>query len=202
MTEQYTYENLGGGRTRVLRYADNWLRSEVNYKEYSRSGVSKRWNEQGVLIQEAHYQEDKLHGVYREYYDDGRLKKECEYKDNIKHGREREYHILCKSNEYFLNVERHYKNGLLYGISKSWYSDGMGGGVEVENHYKDGKKHGKCKRWWYNGQLWEEENYVEGKQEGVSRSYDFNGVKMSERKWNEGKYWVEEKVIPGHWEKA
>ncbi|SNR75297.1 Antitoxin component YwqK of the YwqJK toxin-antitoxin module [Lutibacter agarilyticus] len=68
--------------------------------------------------------------------------------------------------------EENYENGVLNGISKTFYKSGIP--TEIL-HYKNGKLHGKVERFADNGVLIDDLSYVDGKLQGLAKYYNLDG---------------------------
>lgn len=86
--------------------------------------------------------------------------------------------------------EENYKNGSLYGESKTYYLTGK---ITEFSHFKNGVLHGNLKRYADNGVLLDNLNYNNGKLHGAAKYYNIDGKLIF---W--GDYENDEKV--GKWE--
>lgn len=86
--------------------------------------------------------------------------------------------------------EENYDNGILEGVSKTYYLTGK---ITEISHYKNGKLHGNLKRYADNGILLDDLNYENGKLHGAAKYYNVEGKLIY---W--GDYENDEKV--GKWE--
>lgn len=82
-----------------------------------------------------------------------------------------------------LSNERHYKDGKIHGISKSWYENGQ---LEAEISNKDGKQDGILKEWYENGQLKAVTSLKDSKLDGVSKIWDEDGKLIREITYKDG----------------
>ncbi|MDO6739167.1 toxin-antitoxin system YwqK family antitoxin [Wenyingzhuangia sp. 2_MG-2023] len=106
--------------------------------------------------------------------------------------------VYQKYNDTLLRFDKQYKSGLLNGVSKKWYSNGVlaefrvyQAGNKVKTHkgwwsngnqkfiftYNDeGVYHGNAKEWFENGQLYKDFNYTNGHEEGSQKMYLNDGT--------------------------
>lgn len=75
--------------------------------------------------------------------------------------------------------ETHYKDGKIHGTYMAWFPNGK---KEMEFHYNNGALDGVSKIWHYSGHLKSEENYCMGKKCGTFTYYKYNG--LLERRMN------------------
>lgn len=68
--------------------------------------------------------------------------------------------------------EENYENGVLSGLSKTYYKTGTLTEVLM---YKNGKLHGNIKRFADNGVLIDDVNYIDGKLNGLANYYNLDG---------------------------
>lgn len=69
-------------------------------------------------------------------------------------------------------AEENYKNGVLNGVSKTYYLTGK---ITEFSHFKNGKLHGSLKRYADNGILLDDLNYENGKLHGAAKYYNNKG---------------------------
>ena len=119
-------------------------------------------------------------GQIFEYYYNGQVKKDITYnKDGKKEGA---YSIYYKSGEKW--EEGRYKNDLLQGNFKKWYTNGQ----KAEDHTMvDGKIDGPYERYYYNGELWKKGTYVNGVLDGLYEKWFNNGQKAYSYSYTNGK---------------
>jgi antitoxin component YwqK of YwqJK toxin-antitoxin module len=94
------------------------------------------------------------------------------------------------SNGKTIILEETYKNGLLDGVVKIFYKDGI---LTEESYYKSGKRHGSSKRYTSEGKMISNIPYFKGKVHGKVFYYDNHGVIRET-----GHYDMEKRV--GRWE--
>ncbi len=75
-------------------------------------------------------------------------------------------------NEKTILSEENYTNGILNGISKTYYKTGK---ITEILFYKNGKLHGNTKRYASNGILLDDLNYKNGKLHGLAKYYNVKG---------------------------
>jgi antitoxin component YwqK of YwqJK toxin-antitoxin module len=63
-------------------------------------------------------------------------------------------------------------NGLLNGVSESWYTNGQ---MQVREHFKDGVSHGLREKWHEDGHRLSQATIVDGKVTGTFRSWHDSG---------------------------
>ena len=157
-------------------YRNEQLKSEGNYKEGKKDGLTKRWYENGQLELEENYREGKEDGLCKRWY---------------------------KKEKIQLELEENYTYGYRDGLCKRWYRNGQlrsEGNYTGLREYEDGsydeydvsaltaaKKDGLCKEWYENGQLKLEENFKEGTKDGLTKRWHENGQLELEINYKEGK---------------
>jgi len=98
----------------------------------------------------------------------GILESEGEMNGKNRIGKWLYYHSNGKS----ILSEENYKNGVLNGISKTYYLNGK---ITEFSHYKNGKLDGNLKRYADNGILLDNLNYKNGKLYGAAKYYNIKG---------------------------
>jgi antitoxin component YwqK of YwqJK toxin-antitoxin module len=98
-------------------YPTGALKSVTTYVEGHKEGMAFEFETTAMLAKQYFYHQDKLYGFYRVY------------------------------NGAFLKEEKHYENGELNGVSRTFYDDGA---LLEEAHYKEGKRNGVSK--WFDQQ--------------------------------------------------
>jgi len=177
---EYNYKN--GQKEGIQIYMmDGIISSSETYKNGSRHGISKSWDDEANLESEQNYKDGELDGWQRFYASDGSILGEANLIDgngtltvNYENG---QVHYL-----------KTYVNGSLSGLRMIWYRNGQMKDSTVRSDQDYGKS------WYSNGQLeshstksfdrfWDENGNIEYEyllSEGISRSYFENGQLESE----------------------
>jgi len=177
---EYNYKN--GQKEGIQIYMmDGIISSSETYKNGSRHGISKSWDDEANLESEQNYKDGELDGWQRFYASDGSILGEANLIDgngtltvNYENG---QVHYL-----------KTYVNGSLSGLRMIWYRNGQMKDSTVRSDQDYGKS------WYSNGQLeshstksfdrfWDENGNIEYEElwsEGISRSYFENGQLESE----------------------
>jgi len=120
------------------------------------------------------------------FTEEGILESKGEMKKDLRIGKWLFYHKGGKT----LISEENYKEGLLHGVSKTYYKTGKTTEILF---YNNGKLNGNIKRFSDEGVLLDDLNYIEGKLNGLATYYDTYG-KVRET----GQYKDDEKI--GNWD--
>lgn len=166
-------------------------------------GISRIWDEDGLLIEESRYvmgelegryityhrngklsgdynfSKGKMQGTQREYYENGKLKRQFEASNDMKEGLSTWYHENGKKQE-----ESYYVNNKLHGISKVWDADGL---LIVECRYFMDELDGRYISYYKNGKIKSSLNFVKGKKHGSQRDNFENGNLKVQFEYNNGK---------------
>ena len=102
----------------------------------------------------------------------------CYKGERIKHGKHIKYH---KGGE-IKAFERDYRDNLLDGAYKEWYSDGT---LKVEVYYSQGMLNGSYKRWYANGNPQITARYSDNQRVGQYTEYFKNGRPRVQKNYNE-----------------
>lgn len=147
-------------------FPDGTLKSEIDYKDGTRTATSK-----GVK-----------NGIERIYYNNGQLAYEVHNIDNKRDGVLKWY-----EREGPLIKETHYKMGKMHGTDKIYFDNGK---LQFSVNFVDDKKEGIEKEYYSTGQLASKVNYIHGKREGYLKRYHQKGYLMSQvlykRNYKEG----------------
>ncbi|MBG7631263.1 MAG: hypothetical protein IZT56_12645, partial [Bacteroidetes bacterium] len=119
------------------------------------------------------------------FTEEGILESEGEMKKELRVGKWLFYYKEGKT----IISEENYINGLLHGVSKTYYKDGKTTEILF---YKEGKLNGNIQRFSDEGVLLDDLNYTNGKLEGLANYYDTFGKLRAT-----GKYRNDEKI--GDW---
>jgi antitoxin component YwqK of YwqJK toxin-antitoxin module len=151
-----------GGRGNHVEYGDNGLKTEAGPVDGGRkTGLWKRWNSQGRLVEENDYSSGK--GLLKNAWNDAG-------KQTVKDGNG-EYAALSDDGKTVL-VKGAYHNGRMDGVWTFCYPDGK---TRLTIPYKNGEIDGALETWFQSGQLESRANYVNGKCDGESLWYHENG---------------------------
>ena len=112
-------------------------------------------------------------------YPDGKLWAEGNFQNGMLEGLTKTYYI----NGNF-EFEENYKSGKLEGLKRIYY---INGNLAAEVNYKNGQEEGLAKNYYINGNLWSEVNYKNGEEEGLIKAYDMNGNLGAEINFKDGK---------------
>ncbi len=104
----------------------------------------------------------------------------------IRHGADTRYYLNGQ-----VQMEEHYRGGLLDSITEFWYPNGNKRG---ELPYSGGKPHGKAMTWYPNGKKESEKNWEQGLLEGLSTEWDEKGAVRNTTLWKQNK--IEKVVAP------
>lgn len=97
------------------------------------------------------FHDGKENGLIQIFGEDGKLKKEYTIAGGFKNGEEI---IYSGSNRKLVSL--HYKNGLIQGLAKTWYENGI---LESQREMFQNKKNGELRAWYGDGRLMLIEEY-------------------------------------------
>lgn len=100
-------------------------------KTWQFDGISKAWDENGVLLAEIQYLKGVLSGFTTHYHPNGKVWKSIPFSNNLIDGT---FIIFLDNGEIFQKGE--YKNGLKHGLSYRYWN---GGAVAAEESYNQGR---------------------------------------------------------------
>ena len=188
--EKINQLNLNGKREGVWKkyYNNKRIRYQGQFKNGKEIGIFKFYSASNSEYPEAikTFEQKSNFAKVKFYSEKGLLKSEGEMKGKIRIGKWKYYHIDGKT---ILSEER-YKEGILNGESKTYYTTGK---LTEHLFYKNGKLSGNIKRYADNGNLLGDLNYIEGKLYGPAKYYNTKGKLIY---W--GDYEDDEKI--GKWE--
>ncbi|WP_194436606.1 toxin-antitoxin system YwqK family antitoxin [Vibrio fluminensis] len=151
-----------------IYHANGNLLSEGSRNEKGQyEGLTRIYDQDGVLIEEADFLAGKRHGIHRTFYPNGQVKAEYTNKNNIAAG---EYVSYYKNGQVSYRVN--YVSGMQEGPGYSYSENGF---LYLETTFRKGKKHGVVRGWYSEDQLRFEKNYREGKQHGAMTHYYESG---------------------------
>ena len=117
-------------------------------------------------------------GVWIFYHENGKIEVDAHYKDGLLNGLSKNYF-----DNGHLNGEGNYQNGKLNGIRKIYFENGS---IKEDLFYKDDVEDGLRKKYFSNGSLKENGTYVNGQASGHFVFYNENGSIWSEVDYSEG----------------
>jgi antitoxin component YwqK of YwqJK toxin-antitoxin module len=208
------YFELGGKRDGIYisYYLSGYLELECGYVAGLREGREKHYYDAAstMLKSEVDFHEDKKSGISRWYTSTGRLIGEAHYLDGHKHGSHIEWYTdteeqRLRSVEHHLNGKRHgifmkwsfqgqlllfgvYVNDEKDGRFCAWYEEHYG--LKIKEFFVNGVKHGKSAEYYeptanYPGLVPKEVGYYDhGMRVGLWRMYWSNGQLKSESEYN------------------
>ena len=179
-------------------YPGGKIRAEGVYTKGKCTGEWKYYHPDGKIEQIGKYTKSgKLEGTWKWYYDDGLLAREENYHNGVKDGESTEYDETGKEIEggEYVNgqedgpwfriigdyMERgNYREGLRYGMWKSWYLVSRDDVTDSIPRYKgnfiDDLPDGKHVEYWENGKIKDEGLYLMGKKDGDWFKYNSDGT--------------------------
>lgn len=169
----------------VREYYNNGnLKTEEEYENGERNGISKTYSRGGSLIDYIEFKKGLVNGSRKVYYDSEKLWFSQEYQNGYLNGKMFNY-----EEDGSLSSEMEFKLGIPDGLDKTYYKNGL---LSKEGTYKNGKKIGIWKSYNENGELIEEKEYpLEYSQEEkeqllstVELVYDFVKLKYYEKNKN------------------
>lgn len=182
---QYFYDD-GPNATKSV------LLKETIFKAGLKEGIEKRYNREGLVIEESNYVNDKLHGKYIKKSPKGVLLIEGEYYMDKKTGEWKEYQ---EEREGALKSITNYKDDKKHGKQILYYADGKT--KLAEGNFENDLETGTWKYFYENGKLEKEGSYIpevysdaeeekidpkkpKTKRKGVWKKYYRNGNLFSE----------------------
>ncbi len=165
-----------------VRYYPNGKKySEGYYKRGERVGLWTTWYENGVVQSKINYTAGLLDGNCEWWYTNSLPWQKGTYKQGKKHG----VHFVFDSIAGKKCGEYHYKDDMLEGWYKEWFSNGK---IKTSAKFKNGKADGNCQYWARNGGLILECYFVNGREQGMFTFYYDNGLKAIEGTMNKGRF--------------
>jgi antitoxin component YwqK of YwqJK toxin-antitoxin module len=122
-----------------------------------------------------------LDGVGVTHDSRGRTVSQCTYVKGKREGIYREFYSLGGE----LRLEETYRDGLVEGVSREWYTNGM---KRSETFYRRGKKDGFCRAWYETGQMMHEIWYQHDDYHGLYQTWRFDGIKELETSYYRGEH--------------
>jgi len=167
---------------------------QASYLNGALHGVSRAWDDTGVLLQEASYRDGRQHGATR-VYSQARLLSEQMFVGGVPHGDTVLYsetgEPACKMQFVKGQIEGEavflqdgvvvrraiYRKGLLAGEAIDYDREG----AKVQSaHYKANLLDGWLRRYWPNGQVMDELQYRQGKPVGKARRFSSKGTQQAD----------------------
>jgi len=177
-----------------------------NYKNKKAHGEWKYWYPNGQLKEIRFYNDSTvlLNSFYLEnntqtlfkgagiksLVNDDRDSIVTEYKNHLKHGKDYIYRKrMDNNNQYEIDSEAHYVNGLLHGKTRYFgnYGSNYKERMSSEQNYVNGELHGSSFSF-YNGKKTQIRYFVHDQEHGVTKHYDENTRELTlEEPWIMGK---------------
>ncbi|MDD1793029.1 hypothetical protein LRP50_07800 [Enterovibrio sp. ZSDZ42] len=167
------------GAYKIYRENGNLLTTGSRNEKGQYEGLTRLYNENGVLIEEADFLAGKRHGINRSFYLDGSVEEEYTNRNGIKEGENIHYFEDGTVSHRF-----HFVNGKSDGLQLYYYPNGA---MSYSVNYKMDKVHGEYASYYKNGQVSHRVNYVDDKTEGLGYSYNENGFLYLETPYQRGK---------------
>ena len=124
----------------------------------------RRFNSNGIKIEEKRFKNGDLHGAWKRWYGNGSKKFIIKYKKGVVHGTSENY-----DSTGLTIIQGRYKNGELHGKQKEWFSNGKLLKVAV---YRLGLMNGDYNEWWEDGEEKIKGQYSANIKEGQWTYYD------------------------------
>lgn len=126
-------------------------------------------DENGVLIERYSRKKDNYakHGKYLRFHPDGKVFEERNYKNDVLDGESKVYF----SNGQLDYIENH-KDGQYEGLYQKYFENGQ---LSNEGQYVDNQMSGVWKRWYEDGTLREEVTFASNNENGPFKEYHPNG---------------------------
>lgn len=193
--EEYNRYDSNGQKTGAWReyYPNGKLKTEENYKNGQKFGISKTYNEKGKLVDIKDMLSDTaaantdivLLDLYKEYYKGGKIKLVGGLSNGLRNGIYREYDTLGNlTNGYIYENDTLISEGMILfdgtyqGFWKSYYP---GGGLQSQGTYTSGVPSDLWVYYYSNGKKEQEGKYRNNKPFGTWNWYYPNGqLKRSE----------------------
>ncbi|WP_394210222.1 hypothetical protein [Enterovibrio calviensis] len=166
------------GDYEIYRENGNLLTTGSRNDKGQYEGLTRLYDENGVLIEEADFLAGKRHGINRSFYPDGSVEEEYTNRNGIKEGENIHYFADGTVSHRF-----HFVDGKSDGVQWYYYPSGA---IRYKVHYKMDKVHGEYTSYYKNGQLSHQLPYVNDKQEGVGYSYNEKGFVYLETPYKKG----------------
>ena len=164
-----------GKDKKIPGYGDGQKVEEGNYIDNRKTGVWKKYFEDGILQNEITYQNSRPNGYAKVYYSNGKLKEEGIWQGNKWVGEYKLYHENGeKYHEFAFN-----DNGKREGVQKYYYETGK---VMIEGEWKEGKESGMVKEYYEDGALKSEKFFNGGALDPASIIVYENEVKEEKPK--------------------
>ena len=145
-----------------LKIKANTFKGELN-------GLATEYYKNGDVLWKANFENGLLNGDYFEYFDNGQLNKKTHYRNDLKHGSSQQWDKVTATIKYeeiydkgirlhefaytyrdngTLEFKRRYVDGVLMGLSFSYYSSGQ---LKSAVPFKDGSADGEAKAYYDTG---------------------------------------------------
>ncbi|MDD1782567.1 hypothetical protein LRP49_15450 [Enterovibrio sp. ZSDZ35] len=155
------------GEYKIYHDNGNLLSTGSRNEKGQYEGLTRFYDENGVLTEEAEFVASKRHGITRTFYPSGQVEEEYTNKNGIVVG-ENLYYFEDGTVSHRFN----YVDGKTDG-RQLYYS--RNGTVSYSVHHKMDRVHGEYTSYYENGQVSHRVNYVNDKREGIGYSYSENG---------------------------
>lgn len=132
-------------------------------------------------IEKGQMKDGEKHGLIHTYFANGVLQTAAEYSKGVRNG----WYLQCETNGVVLK-EEHYRNGLLDGEVREYYTAKGVRIVKSVYSYMEGRYHGVCSEYNDMGKLVSQAKYKEGIKDGVSKWYFQNGNLAMEQNYSNG----------------
>jgi len=182
------------------QYGEKLKKSEENFKNGKKDGISTYWHVNGNKQMECWYKDGKLNGILKRWYFNGNQERIDNYINDNLEGFSKTYF-----QDGTVESEVNYKNGILDGSYKLYWENGE---MKISGEYINGLYNGK---WIYydnsgikigeayfikgNGEKKEfsiksglknkETNFLKNKKDGIETYWDDSGKKIKELIYNE-----------------
>jgi uncharacterized protein len=160
------------------QYGEKVKKSEENYKNGKKAGLSTWWHVNGNIQMECNYSDGKLNGTLKRWYYNGNQERIENYLNDLLDGYSKTYY---KEGE--IESEVNYKNGLLNGDYKFYWENGE---LKVSGEYLNGLFNGKWNYYDYTGIKTGEAQFIKG--DGKQIEYSIKtGSKIKETNYIKNK---------------
>jgi len=189
----------------VKKYPNNQLAYVAYFRDNKLVGEYKRWYPSGVLMAHIIYNNDGSIGYAKFYWDNGKIMAKGKYinqnlKDSVWEYYGTDGYLMMKetfkngildgiSISYYRNAKRtpvkiaEFKNGKLNGVYKEFFEDSI---VKLEIYYKDGLRNGPIYVYHPNGSIYISGYYKNDLSNGIWRKYDKKGNVVEEWEYIDG----------------
>ena len=185
----------------IIRYANGNKKSEDDYKNGKKQGLSRRWNEAGVNSFGVFYIDDVPQWLSNKFYENGQPKITTYFQgdtfskliETLLGGKTTADPIFATARKNRSDIgwyengqkkyEQFYKNGLREGVVVQWFENGQ---KKSEQNYVLGIREGMIKEWFDDGAVKSEQFFANGKRQGSAIEWHNNGQKKSHLNFSKG----------------